>query len=110
MGFPFNYVLTDSVLEVRLGSFTVRRVLYSDMEQVKRGYAFWNEHWINFLPLRYLTIRRRRGWIRNFVINPCEPEVFIEELHRKIAHKLSISPRSRPEVPECVDSGRPKPT
>ena len=84
---PFNYEFGQTGLEVKLGPFTVRRVEYSDMEEVRYGHPFWNEHWTNVWPWRFLTIRRRTGglWPRNFVINPSDRDAFAEELRRRIA-------------------------
>jgi hypothetical protein len=50
------------------------------MEAVSSGYALLNEHWTNPWPWRFLTIRRRTGWFRNFVINPLDRESFIRDL------------------------------
>ncbi|MFA6434858.1 MAG: hypothetical protein WCW52_09200 [Elusimicrobiales bacterium] len=82
--FPFTFELGAAALEVKLRSWTVRRVLYSDMESVEPRCAFWNEHWCNFLPWRFVTIRRRSGFARNFVINPPDRDTFIAALRLKI--------------------------
>ena len=84
--FPFNFKLAETGLEVKLGALTVRRISYSDMEGVEPGSALWNEHWNNFRPWQFITIRRRSGLIRNFVINPPERDRFIAELRLKIGH------------------------
>jgi hypothetical protein len=84
MSFPFRYYLGDSALEVKLGATTVRRIAYSDIEGAKAGCALWNEHWTNFVPLRFITLKRRSGWIRNFVINPPDREVFLRELEARL--------------------------
>lgn len=82
--FPFDYKLAETGLEVKFGALTVRKIGYSDMESVEPGFTFWNEHWTNFRPCQCLTIRRRSGWIRNFVINPPDRDGFIRELRLKI--------------------------
>jgi hypothetical protein len=85
MSWPFSYVLADEALEVRFGRWNARRVAYSDMESVRDGLALINEHWTNPWPLRFLTIRRRTGWLRNFVINPDDRGSFSSELSARIA-------------------------
>ena len=84
MNFPVNYRLAAEGLEVRFGSWCVRRIVYSDMESARLGYAYWNEHWNNPWPWRFLTIRRRSGMLRNFVINPGDRESFLGELTSRI--------------------------
>jgi hypothetical protein len=50
--------------------------------------AFWalSEHWCNLWPSRCVALRRRPGWLRTFVINPSDPERFLEELKTKAPH------------------------
>ena len=66
---PFHFQVTHTEVQVRLGPFVVRRVLLDDIESVRvlsggrgfltRDWLFWNEHWTNFWPLRYVVLRRR---------------------------------------------------
>jgi len=84
MSGPLRYLLAEDGLEVRLGPWCVRRIAYLDMEGVAPGYVLWNEHWTNPWPWRFLTIRRRSGWFRNFLINPSESEEFQRELAVRI--------------------------
>lgn len=78
--FPFTYELAGDGLEVKLGSWVVRRIYYSDMLGAELGCAFWNEHWSNFWPWEFITIRRKSGLVKNFVINPPERDKFLNEL------------------------------
>lgn len=82
--FPFTYELSGEGLEVRFGPWVVRRIYYSDMTGAEAGYAFWNEHWSNFWPWEHITIRRKTGLIKNFVINPPDRDKFLNELRLKI--------------------------
>ena len=81
---PFHYDLGPEALEVRLGPFTLRRVRYDDISEVRNGHAFWNEHWTNVWPWRFLTLRRKTGWIKNFVINPGDREAFADQLRQRV--------------------------
>jgi len=83
MGAPFDYELADDELRVKLGPWTVRRIRYADVEAVRSGHPFWNEHWTNIWPWRFLTLRRKSGIIRNFVINPADRDAFAAELRRR---------------------------
>ncbi|MBI3553977.1 MAG: PH domain-containing protein [Elusimicrobia bacterium] len=80
MSFPFHYTLGTTGLEVRLGPFVVRRIPYWDIEAVNIGFSLLNEHWTNVWPFKFLTIRRKSGWLKNFVINPKDRESFVEGL------------------------------
>lgn len=82
---PFNYSLADTELQVRLGPLLVRKIAYSDIEGVEERYSFWNEHWTNFWPWRFLTVRRKSGLLRNFVINPQDRELFAGELRVRLS-------------------------
>ena len=82
--FPFTYELSGEGLEVRFGPWVVRRIYYSDMTGAEAGYAFWNEHWSNFWPWEHITVRRKTGLIKNFVINPPERDRFLNELKLRI--------------------------
>ncbi|MDE2038924.1 MAG: PH domain-containing protein [Elusimicrobia bacterium] len=84
MNFPFHYEFGEEGLEVRLGPWTVRRVRYDDIEDIRIGYNLWNEHWTNIWPWRYLTLRRKTGWVRNFVINPADREAFAQLLRQRL--------------------------
>ena len=90
--FPFNYILAETGLEVKFGARTVRRISYGDMESVEPRFSFWNEHWTNFRPAQFITIHRRSGWIRNFVINPPGRDRFLAELQLKLDHWRQAHP------------------
>ena len=81
---PFKFVITDTHVCVKLGRLVVRKIALSDIESVEQRYAAWNEHWDNLWPLKFLTIRRKTGLFKNFVINPPNIEAFIKELNKKL--------------------------
>ena len=93
---PFNFYLTGSEVQVRLGSWVVRRVRIDDIEAIRvasnpglffsRDFWVWNEHWCNLWPLGYVILRRRSGWPRTFIINPPASEEFVAELKRRAPH------------------------
>ena len=85
----FTYRLTETEVQVRLGSWVVRRVAVADIEaaDVRSFLAVlrtWNEHWSNFSPARFVVLRRRSGLVRMFVFNPPDPEGFVADLRRRI--------------------------
>lgn len=79
-----RYRITDKAVEVLIFGWCVRRIRLDDIESVRRGGAFWNEHWTNFKLWNAVTLRRKSGVIRNFVITPDNPGVFVAELAAKL--------------------------
>lgn len=61
-----NYRLTDSEVQVRIGSWVVRRIRYTDIEAAatmpaSKLFWVWNEHWRNFWLFRFVVLRRKSG-------------------------------------------------
>jgi len=84
---PFiHYQLGAEGLEVLVGRWPVRRIRYDDIESVRRGYRFWNEHWTSRIDISRtaVTIRRRSGIMKNFVITPDDPDAFVSELQGRL--------------------------
>ncbi len=79
-----RYRITGRAVEVLVFGWCVRRIRLDDIEYVRRGWAFWNEHWTNFKLWNCVTLRRKSGWFRNFVITPRNPTGFIAELAQKL--------------------------
>ena len=79
-----RYRITDRAVEVLILGCCVRRIRLDDIEHVYRGGAFWNEHWTNFKLWNCVTLRRKSGWFRNFVITPDNPTGFIAGLAQKL--------------------------
>lgn len=81
---PLEFHLGEDALEVRVAGKALRKVKYCDVESVQPGYAMWNEHWNNFWPMKFVTIRRKTGWIKNFVVNPADRDTFCKDLQDKV--------------------------
>lgn len=83
----FTFKITATDVEVRLGSWVVRRVALADIARadVANGWRVpvWNEHWCNFAPTRFVVLQRKSGWVRNFIINPASAEEFLSALRRE---------------------------
>lgn len=74
------YRITDTSLEVRILGRVVRRVWLADIEEVHRRGALLHENWSSLKFWNSVTIRRRSGLLRNFVISPDDPDGFVAEL------------------------------
>ena len=79
-----SYRITGEAVEVLILGWCVRRIRLDDIEHVHRGGRFWNEHWTTFKLWNSVTLRRKSGWFRNFVITPDDPAGFIVELAQKL--------------------------
>ena len=82
-----RYVVTDTHLEVRLFGLPVRRLRLTNIDRVSKRQSRRAERWVNTLrpSHRILVIRRRTGWLREFIITPTNRYVFRTELERAIA-------------------------
>jgi len=78
------YRITDTALEVRILGRVIRRVLLADIEEVHRRGALVHENWSSLKFWNSVTIRRRSGWLRNFVVSPDDPEGFVVRLQEAV--------------------------
>jgi hypothetical protein len=74
------YRITDTALEVRILGRVIRHVLLADIEEVHRRGALIHENWSSLKIWNSVTIRRRSGLLRNFVISPDDPDGFVASL------------------------------
>jgi hypothetical protein len=66
----------------------MRKIALADIASVDTRFCFWNEHWCNTvtdIPNRRVTLHRKSGLIRNFVITPKNREAFLAELSARLA-------------------------
>ncbi len=75
-----SYRITDTALEVRILGRIIRRVLLADIEEVHRRGALLHENWSSLKFWNSVTIRRRSGLLKNFVISPDDPDGFMARL------------------------------
>jgi hypothetical protein len=92
--FRLTFELSDSELQVRIGTWTIRRVPYRDIREIelpKGAWVRWHvgviERWVNFSADRCIIIRRRSrflGMEKMMVINPPLREDFVSRLRTKM--------------------------
>ena len=75
-----RYRTTGAALEVVVLWMVVRRIPFADIEEVHRRGAFPHESWSGPRFWNAVTIRRRRGLIKNLIVTPDDPERFVAEL------------------------------
>jgi len=87
------YRISDSALEVRILGRVIRRVFLADIEEVHRRGALFHENWSSLKFWNSVTIRRRSGLLRNFVISPDDPDGFVARLEdalRRRAEEVAL--------------------
>ena len=79
-----SYELRADALCVIMLGVCVRRIPYANIQSVRRGRTFWNEHWTRLAFDPCITLRLKSGFIRNFVINPPHTDEFLKELQARL--------------------------
>ncbi len=90
-----SYRITDTSLQVRILGGVVRRIRLADIEEVHRRGALIHENWSSLKFWNSVTIRRRSGLFRNFVISPDDPDAFVVRLQDAV--RRSAEPASPPD-------------
>ena len=87
LALQLRYVLTGRHLKVTLFGLCLRRIRLADIESVSKRQSLWAEKWFNTLKPahRMLVIRRRRGWLKDFIITPKNRYVFKAEIEQALA-------------------------
>jgi hypothetical protein len=75
-----HYRITPDAVEVLTLGRVARRIPLADIVEVHRRGALLHENWSGPRFWNAVTIRRRRGLIRNIVISPDDPDCFIDRL------------------------------
>jgi len=75
-----NYRITPDALEVFALGRVARRIPFADIIEVHRRGALLHENWSGLRFWNAVTIRRRKGVLRNIVISPDDPEHFVDRL------------------------------
>jgi hypothetical protein len=94
-----SYRTTDTTLDVRIIGRVIRRVRLADIEDVHRRGAFVHENWSSLKFWNSVTVRRRSGLFRNFVISPDDPDAFAVRLQE--AAGRAAAPASTPPGSAC---------
>lgn len=82
-----RYVIDERYVRVIWFGATVRKIALTDIAAVDTRFCFWNEHWCNTvtdIPNRRVTLHRKSGFVRNFVITPKNREAFLAELSARL--------------------------
>jgi hypothetical protein len=82
-----RYAIDEKFVRVMLGRFTLRKIALADIEFADTTAPLWNEHWCNTLWAcgRIVRLRRKTGWVRNFIITPADRDAFLGQLRARLA-------------------------
>lgn len=75
-----HYRITPDAVEILTLGRVARRIPLADIVEIHRRGALLHENWSGPRFWNAVTIRRRRGMIRNIVISPDDPELFMGRL------------------------------
>jgi hypothetical protein len=79
--FAMTFTVDEVYVRVRVYGWTVRKVALSDIAWADQQVVLWNEHYTSsFDRKRVVRLRRRTGWIPNFIITPSDPWDFLRSL------------------------------
>mgnify|MGYP006267283135 CR=1 FL=1 len=79
--FAMTFTVDDVYVRVRVYGWTVRKVALSDIAWADQKVVMWNEHYTSSLSRsRVVRLRRKTGWVPNFIITPLDPKDFLKSL------------------------------
>jgi len=84
--FTIRYEVTEREIRIRILGFTVRRISLYDIEEIKKGKALVAENWsVNLFGREDVSIRKKRGLLKNVNLAPPHADQFIAEVRDRIA-------------------------
>ncbi|MFN0066111.1 MAG: hypothetical protein ACKVYV_00600 [Limisphaerales bacterium] len=96
-----RYRLGRHEVEVLLFGVRLRRVMLNDIRDVVDGRSLLAEHWPNTLLSagRALTLERRTGLLRRFVITPKDRTHFRRQIEFALGWSMGVGKRREPDAP-----------
>jgi hypothetical protein len=83
------YRIAPTALEVLILGRVIRRLPLADIEEVHRRGALIHENWSSLKFWNSVTIRRRSGLLRHFVISPDDPDDFVARLQEAVRQRAA---------------------
>ena len=84
----FGYRISDNGVDITLFGLLVRRVLFSNIEDIFLGSKGWgDEIWTVFKIWDLVTLKKKKGLLKYVTIAPKNPEDFVSKIKEKIQQR-----------------------
>jgi len=81
----FGYRISDNGVDITLLGFLVRRVHFSNIEDIFLGSRGWGgEIWTVFKIWGLVTLKKKKGLLKYVTIAPKNPEDFVSKIKEKM--------------------------
>jgi len=81
----FGYRISDNGVDITLLGFLVRRVHFSNIEDIFLGSRGWGgEIWTVFKIWSLVTLKKKKGLLKYVTIAPKNPEDFVSKIKEKM--------------------------
>ena len=81
----FGYRISDNGVDITLLGFLVRRVHFSNIEDIFLGSRGWGgEIWTVFKIWGLVTLKKKKGLLKYVTIAPKNPENFVSKIKEKM--------------------------
>lgn len=84
----FGYRISDNGVDITLFGFLVRRVRFSNIEDIFLGSMGWGgEIWTVFKIRGLVTLKKKKGVLKYVTIAPKNPEDFVSKIKEKMQQR-----------------------
>jgi len=84
----FGYRVSDNGVDITLLGFLVRRVHFSNIEDIFLGSRGWaGEIWTVFKIRGLVTLKKKKGLLKYVTIAPKNPQGFVSKIKEKMQQK-----------------------
>ena len=84
----FGYRISDNGVDITLLGLLVRRVRFSNIEDIFLGSKGWGgEIWTVFKIWDLVTLKKKKGLLKYVTIAPKNPEDFVSKIKEKIQQR-----------------------
>ena len=84
----FGYRISENGVDITLFGFLVRRVHFSNIEDIFLGSRGWGgEIWTVFKIWGLVTLKKKKGLLKYVTIAPKNPEDFVSKIKEKMQQR-----------------------
>jgi hypothetical protein len=78
----FTYIVNSDSIEIELFSKVIKTIALADIKEIRHGVSLFSQSWCNPWPMQFISIKLRKGILRNVIINPEDRDLFIREVEQ----------------------------